>query len=437
MVSRVLITGASGFIGRSTVKYFLDKGFLVTALVRNSDSYFFDYHPNLQTVETDITNLKKLIKATKEVDAVVHLAALLSDEKSSFQVNVNGSKNLITASQENKIKKVIFISSASVKLKKRGEYAQTKLLAENLFLKSGLAVTIFRPSVVYTNTADEGGVFSKLVKAVQKSKVIPIFGSGQVAYYPIHVKDLNQAIFAALKSKNRGGKIYEVGGKEAITFKDLLIQIAQAYQKQIYIVHLPVWLGYFLAKILSLFFKKPPITLSNILGSTQAIDLDTEGFLKELSITPRSFKKNLKKIIRTPSNLEKEFGILTRYFLKRGWRKTLFEESEIENYQKALRINRLTVFPKDHWLYKNSFLIGSVDAISRLFYPYSRLSKKLSIVSALIECHPASATWLLPKRRSLINLMSVFFGLAFFISLKWLVGFGLLIWPGSYEKYYK
>lgn len=120
----ILITGAAGFIGSNLVEYFLEKGYKIVGLDNfstgfkyNLDSYID--HPNFHFIEGDICSKNTLLKATKDIDYVLHQAALgsvprsLKDPIKTNEVNISGFLNVLEAAKANKVKRIVYAASSS------------------------------------------------------------------------------------------------------------------------------------------------------------------------------------------------------------------------------------------------------------------------------------------------------------------------------------
>jgi hypothetical protein len=103
----------------------------------------------------------------------------------------------------------------------------------------------------------------------------------------------------------------------------------------------------------------------------------------------------------TPAGTEEEASLLLGYVMSvsgAGW---TAEASDRARYGQALRAQLPTAHRLDPVVYRHRWLLGGLDAISRFLYPRSILQQKLLVAVALVECHPASAPWLLPRDRGL------------------------------------
>lgn len=121
---KILITGAAGFIGANLCEYMLEKGYTVIGLDNFATGHAYNLnefkeHPNFSFIEGDIRDLATCLKATEKVDHVLHQAALgsvprsLLDPITSNEVNVNGFLNMLEASKQNKVKRVVYAASSS------------------------------------------------------------------------------------------------------------------------------------------------------------------------------------------------------------------------------------------------------------------------------------------------------------------------------------
>lgn len=123
-VTTVLITGGAGFIGSNLCEYFLDKGYQVVCLDnlatghRHNMNSFLN-HPHFQFIEGDIRNLETCRTAVKNVDYVLHQAALgsvprsINDPITSNEVNVSGFLNMLVAARDAGVKRFVYAASSS------------------------------------------------------------------------------------------------------------------------------------------------------------------------------------------------------------------------------------------------------------------------------------------------------------------------------------
>ena len=410
----ILITGASGFVGSYAEKYFLDNGFKVRSMVRKL-SVFSD-NPSLEIVQGDMRNLDSLIKATKGIKYIIHLAAAKQDEKDSFQINVQGAKNLVEASIKNNVELIINMSTSSTKIVKKGIYAETKNLADQVFRQSKIPTITFKPSLIYGDL--KNAAFGSLVK-FSKLPITPVFGRGECKFRPIYIGDLVKAMHVALFTSELKNKTYDSVGPDIISMNSLIKLLGnKIFHKKVRIVHLPEKLGFLLADILSFIFYRSPITKSNILGSTQDVKMDYDSFVKDFGFNPITLENGL-EILKKESVFDEAQMVLS-YVVSRSFPKVKITERERRLYWQAISKEKIKNFSPA--VYKYPLILGPLEFLSK-FYKDSVLQRKIYIASVIVECSPASAEWLLPKNRSVFAIffysswLSLSFLLKVFLSL--------------------
>jgi nucleoside-diphosphate-sugar epimerase len=292
MRKTILVTGATGFIGRHLAPLLADQ-YSVRCLVRDVARAKALLPSGAELVLGDMTDEASLFAAAKGVEAVVHLAALKSDERSIADVNVGGARRLVAACKASGVSRVINVGSQAARMARRGDYGDTKAQSDEVLNTSGLEVTTLLPSVVYG--PKDPGVFGKLARVTSSAPIVPVIGDGKARYQPVHVDDVCAVIEGCLRESKTSGKTYSVGGAEAITLEGLIDLIGAKQGKKPLKVHIPGWAALLIARVLALVFDSPPLSRSNVLGAIQSVpDADYTGIFDELGLTPRPLAAGLK-----------------------------------------------------------------------------------------------------------------------------------------------
>lgn len=395
---KILVTGAGGMVGQATVAYLIKSGFFVRAFAHTPGCYF-PPHKNLEMYIGDITKFSDIQKITKGVDICINLVARKLDEPDSYQVNVLGTKYLVEACERHKVGKFIHLSTLVTKIEDKGIYAHTKTLADEIIIRSKLSYVILKPGIIYGDP--NLGVFAKLVR-YSKLPVIPIIGDGSQQVNPIHVDDLAKILEKTTASQKLLRQIFDVGGTEEVTLKQFLLLIrSHFHQKKSTppFLHLPISLGNLLVRTLTLILKNPPITASNIKGSTQTIDSEPGILLKKLGFKPRSLTAGLKQTTREFDNQYQLAKILLKYAGSGFNQKYEPTKEDIRTLLKKLP----SKFNKDILIttaIRFPCTIGFLDSFTKIVLSKNNFQKYLGVAVALAECHPTSAISLLPRRRS-------------------------------------
>ncbi len=295
IIDNVLVTGASGLIGKVVVKELLDEGYRVTAMVRPNSIVPFTPNPNLTILRADILDYSSYSDKVKNVTVIVHLAANKYHPRLSYLVNIDGARNLAKLIEEKKLKnaRLINISSQSTKIKWKGVYGKSKLESDKILQSSQARWTTIKPSLVYGE--DKGSLFDTITYYTQKLPVVPVIGDGKWMLSPISTEDLAKVIVKIIKNPKTIKKTYDIGSKERISFDDLIRQIQGELQINKPIMHIPFLLGLIAAYIFTKLVPNPPISIDNVLGSNQDTHYDPEPAIKDLNIKVLSPEKGVKK----------------------------------------------------------------------------------------------------------------------------------------------
>ena len=187
---------------------------------------------------------------------------------------------------------MVHVSAIGADENSPSHYARSKAAGEKAVLSAVPSATIFRPSVVFGPEDDFTNRFAALA---QMSPALPLIGGGLTRLQPVYVGDVATAIADAIDGKARGGAIYELGGPEVLTMREIMEIILKTIERERMLVSLP----FGLAKLQALFlqFAPAPLTLTpdqvellrsdNVVSeAAKTADLTLEG----LGIAPDSLE---------------------------------------------------------------------------------------------------------------------------------------------------
>ena len=296
-MKRILLTGATGYIGRYVLKELLKKKFKVTCFLRKGTHISFEVPSSVKIIKGDLLDKKSLDSATKDSDAVIHLAAAvrITSKKINYDVNVTGTRNLIKECKKNKIKRIIYISSVSVIRKRKGIYGKTKYMAEQLIKKSGMTYTIFRPTMIY---GPEGQGINNIINYIKLFPLfIPLVGLGKYTRQPVSVEDTAKVIVMALDKKSTYNKIYPLAGSDIITFRNLVKMIAKEMRIRKILIPIPRFFCFIMASIFEKVMKKPPFTREHIRSLSEDTRMDISELIKDTGFKPIKLERGIKSLI--------------------------------------------------------------------------------------------------------------------------------------------
>jgi UDP-glucose 4-epimerase len=276
-----LVTGATGAIGPTLVTHLLTNGYTVRTYSRQPPTPTL-FPAGVESFQGDITDPEALGRAMRDVEVVFHLAALLHienpppDMETLYQtINVTGTQNVVTVSQQTGVRRLIYFSTVKVYGIQQDDpvdeatppqpktfYARTKWQAEQLVNEAGgLETVVLRLSAIYGPRLR--GSWERMVKAIGKGWFLPI-GDLHNRRSLTYVEDVGPAAQIAAEHAAVPGLIYNVVGNEAATMAAILTAIYGAYDKSVPGVHLPAFLPMLgvtaLEKGVSLMGKRSPLT---------------------------------------------------------------------------------------------------------------------------------------------------------------------------------
>jgi nucleoside-diphosphate-sugar epimerase len=232
---KILVTGATGFIGSFLTEQLVDKGYDVRCLVRTQSDLRWIADLDVECVYGDLLDIQSLKRAVNGVDYIYHLAGVTNTtSKADFiTVNYQGTKNLITAASKGKLKRFVFLSSQTAagpsdslrpitekdKPRPVSVFGRSKLAAEMAVKRfaADVPITILRASAVYGKRSR--GLL-KVFKMIKKG-IIPLLGYREKYINIIHVDDLVNGIIKAGESKKSSGELYFISEERPYAWAEI------------------------------------------------------------------------------------------------------------------------------------------------------------------------------------------------------------------------
>ncbi len=244
--SLVTVFGGSGFIGRHAVRALANDGWRVRAAVRRPD-LAGHLQPmgavgQIQPVQANIRFPASVRQAAEGAEAVVNLVGILakSGSQTFSRLHVEGARAVARAAREAGAKNLVHISALGIGGRSTASYARTKAAGEEAVLKEFPGAVILRPSLVF---GPEDQLFNRFAGMARLSPFLPLIGGGRTKFQPVYVGDVAAAIAAGCAGKAKPGTIYELGGPDVITFRELLDRtLLWSGRKRLYL-RLPFWLA--------------------------------------------------------------------------------------------------------------------------------------------------------------------------------------------------
>jgi len=228
---RVLVTGATGFLGRRVVPALVRGGHDVVAFVRETSDRTAVASLAVPTSEGDLDRPESLEAALRGRDALVNVASL----------GFGHAAGIVAAAKRAGIGRSVFLGTTAVRTALPSPSRAVRLEAERIVLGGGVGATLLRPTMIYGAPGDRN--MERLLRFAARFPVVPVPGDGRGLQQPTHVEDVAAAVASALARGDTAGMAYDVPGPAPLTFDDVVRTVARVLGKRRLLLHVPRFLG--------------------------------------------------------------------------------------------------------------------------------------------------------------------------------------------------
>ena len=296
----IAIFGGGGFLGKHLMRELTKLDYRVKVATRNP--YLKGYlkplgNPGqIELFRTNIFDTDQVKKVLENCDIVINLVGILYETKKQKFSQIHGQFPYLLSNLCNElgVKNLVHVSALGVKERHPSAYMQSKLEGEQNIQETFKPSIILRPSIVF---GPEDKFFNTFASLAQFSPFLPLIGGGKTKFAPIYVGDIAKAIVKALELNNSEPKIYELGGPENYSFKELMEILLTEIKKKRFLIPIPF--GF--AKFQSYFLQMMPNPLLTpvqveLLKHNNVVSGEHPN-LKELGITGTPIQSILPKYI--------------------------------------------------------------------------------------------------------------------------------------------
>lgn len=291
----ITVFGGSGFLGRHLVRALARRRYRIRVAVRRPELANF-LQPlgsvgQIHAVQANVRYPRSIEAAVRGSSVVINLVAILHERGAQrFDVVHAGGAERTSLAAAAFGARMIHVSAIGADENSASAYARTKAQGEQSVLAAVPDAVIVRPSVLF---GPEDDFFNRFASMARFLPALPLVGGGLTKFQPVFVGDVAEAIALAVDGKVRGG-IYELGGPEIRTFRELMEYVLATIERKRLLLPLPFGLAKLQAQILQ-FLPKPPLTPDQVeLLKTDNIVSDAalrEGrTLKAFGVTPTAIE---------------------------------------------------------------------------------------------------------------------------------------------------
>jgi NADH dehydrogenase len=298
----ITVFGGSGFLGRHVVRALAKRQYRIRVAVRRPDLAGY-LQPlgrvgQIHAVQANVRNRPSVAAAVRGSDVVINLVGILfeSGRQRFDAVQSFGAEGVALAAAAHNAR-MVHVSAIGADEDSSAAYARAKRRGEELVLAATPEATIFRPSILFGPNDD---FFNRFAGIARLSPFLPLVGGGHTRFQPVFAGDVAEAIAKAVDGATRPGAIYELGGPDVYTFRELMEFTLATIERRRLLLPLPFGVAKLQAAIFELTSKLPLRILSKPLLTRDQVELlrydnvvsDTarrDGLtLEGLGITPQS-----------------------------------------------------------------------------------------------------------------------------------------------------
>lgn len=253
----VTVIGGSGFVGRHVVRELARAGFRIRVVCRRPAAAAYlktaGELGQIQVVAGDIAKPESLIPHINGAYAVVNLVGILfeSGKQKFATLHTNGAEKIAQACRAARVPVLVHMSSLGVNKASASKYARSKVLGEHAVRAAYPDAVILRPSVIF---GPDDNFLNQFAHMAMLSHLLPAVGGGKTRFQPVYVGDIARAVRMVVESPACRGKVFELGGPEVLTFRQLLAYILKVTGLKAHIVPIPS----FIASIIGFVVERLP-----------------------------------------------------------------------------------------------------------------------------------------------------------------------------------
>lgn len=286
---KVFVTGATGFTGSYVLPLLLKNGYQVRCLYRpTSDrSVPLRAQPEIEWVAGDVSDPQSLTASMQGTDALVNIASL----------GFGHADSILRAAKEAGLRRAVFVSTTAIFTQLNAKSKTIRLAAERAIESSGLDYTILRPTMIYGSPRDRN--MWRLIRLMKWSPILPIFGDGNYLQQPIYVGDVAQALVSCLGNDSTVCKSYNIAGRDALTYNQVVDTIAELMKKRVWKIHVPSAPVVSVLKLFEQIHVPLLIKAEQVLRLNENKNFDYAEAQRDFGFSPLSFEDGIRLELRS------------------------------------------------------------------------------------------------------------------------------------------
>lgn len=298
---KILLTGATGYIGKRLLPLLLDHGNEVVCCVRDKNRFYFpeQFKNKIQVIEADFLDLESLKNIPDDIDAAYYLIHSMSGASNYDELESISAHYFIEKINQTNAKQIIYLSGI-VNDKSLSKHLSSRKAVEDILKTAAVPLTVLRAGIIVGSGSASFEIIRDLVDK------LPIMVTPKwlnTKCQPIAISDVLEFLIRSLLNPAVYNESFDIGGPDILTYKEMLLEFAKAKKLQRYIYTVPVMTpklsSYWLYFVTSTSFK-----LASALVSSMKVEVicSDNRINNVLGVTPISYRQALERALKKISD---------------------------------------------------------------------------------------------------------------------------------------
>ena len=236
-LGKILVTGATGYIGGRLLPELLERGYRVRVMARAASPEYGDRWPGTEVVEADALHLDRLMKALEGIHTAYYLIHSLSLGPKDFaETDLRAAENFRIAAEKNNVQRIIYLGGLGHTDAPLSDHLRNRMHVAEELGRGTVPVTTLRAAVIIGSGSASYEIIHELVK---KLPLIPVPHWTQTECQPLAVRDAVKYLVGVLETPETAGQTFDVGGEDVLTYESMLRVLSRLLHKRRFFFHCP------------------------------------------------------------------------------------------------------------------------------------------------------------------------------------------------------